>query len=183
MDISEFIIICAAIAAILVVYLSGHSWGYSKAKKALENDIQRKRFELIYSPLSSLFLDLHLISCSSTLSPYFQQRIRRSWSLLKNLQFNKAFIALFDNRKTKEKAEIEFGGGFPLDQINKIVKENNRYADDELKGLVHMAGYSQYDANKSQWNNLTDEEYDLFNHIITTDSKLRQLFVPDKRST
>ena len=83
---------------------------------------------------------------------------------------------LFDKKKTKESAEVEFGGTFPLDKIKQIIHTNIIYADEELTNLFRRADRSKYENPIDDHYLLTDEEFALFLHIVKTYSKLTRIF-------
>jgi hypothetical protein len=144
------------------------------AERALANERQRHRFERIYSPMSALFITTHITSANATLAPFLRQRLEHAWSAAKHGRLKAAVRAISDRRETRETAEVEFGPGFPLDEIKRILSGNEAYADEDLLELVRLADRSRYEVQLSNRHqcSLTDEELGLFRHIARTRSRL-----------
>lgn len=179
-DIKESIFILAALVAILTAavgsYKYGFKQGYQQAKSELREQILDKRHALLYAPLYALFTTRHITSCQTTLAPYFRMRFRSFIEQIKRRRIRFAFVVFFDKKKTKEIAEIEFGGTFPLDKIKQIIQSNVAYADEELLNLFRRADRSRHESPSNNQYLLTDEEFSLFLHIADTYSKLNRIF-------
>ena len=95
-----------------------------------------------------------------------------------------AVRAIGDRRETKEEAEVEFGPGFPLDEIKRILSGNEAYADETLLQLVGRADLSRYerqlDERGEPRDGLTDEELELFRHIVEMRSRLAATISPGR---
>jgi len=103
-------------------------------------------------------------------------RFRTFIEQIKRRRIRYAFVTLFDKKKTKETAEVEFGGVFPLGEIKQIIQANVAYAEHELLiNLFRQADPSKYENPSADHYCLTDEEFTLFRHIIDTYSKLNRI--------
>lgn len=179
-DIKEGVFVLAALVSILAAavcfYKYGRKRGYQQAKSELREQILEKRHALLYAPMYALFTTRHISSCQATLAPYFRMRFRNFIEQIKRRRIRYAFVVLFDKKKTKEMAEVEFGGTFPLDKIKQIIQSNVAYADEELLNLFRWADRSRYENPSEDHYLLTDEEFALFLHIADTYSKLNRIF-------
>ena len=179
-NIKEVIYIAAGIVTIFSVligaYKYGYKRGYKEAKSKLTEKIVEKRHELLYAPLYALFTTRHITSCQTVLAPYFRTRFRNFIEQIRRRRIRYAFVVLFDKKKTKETAEIEFGGVFPFNEIKQIIQSNVAYADEELLNLLRRAERSRYENPSANHYSLTDEEFALFCHIADTYSKLNRIF-------
>ncbi len=180
MDMKEFVQIVIALIAVVggsfSAYMYGHQRGYKKAKLRLGQKTLEKRHALLYAPLYALFTTRHITSCQATLAPYLRMRFITFMEQIKRRRIRYAFVVLFDKKRTKETAEVEFGGTFPLDKIKQIIQSNVPYADEELLNLFRRADRSRYENPSENQNLLTDEEFALFLHIADTYSNLNRIF-------
>ena len=127
----------------------------------------RERLLRLYRPLAALFLTRHITVCTGTGSPYLRHRVENAWEALgaygrRSRRIKRAFYALFDKQRSSS-AEVEYGGGFPLAEITKLVSTKVRYAEPKLQDLINRAGRSQYEEYGNSL--MTDAEYALFEHI------------------
>lgn len=180
-DIKEALYIVAGFVTIFSVvvgaYKYGHKQGYKEAKSKLREKTLEKRHSLLYAPMYALFTTRHITSCQATLAPYFLMRFRNFLEQIKRRRIRYAFVVLFDKKKTKETAEVEFGGGFPLNEIKQIILSNVAYADEKLLNIFRQADRSRYEDPRANHYSLTEEEFALFLHIVDTYSKLNRIFV------
>jgi len=180
--ISLIFTIAGTIIAMITTFWIAYKAGHKKAKNELQNDIQKKRYEEIYSPILSLFLTRHVTTAQGIAAGYFRIRLRFFWRYLKKGKFIEAIKSLWDKRKTKIGAEIEFGGSYPFKEIKNIILGKEKYADNELLNLIRRVDRSYYenvppDHGKYDENTLTDEEFKLFEHISKEHYKLKKKFV------
>ncbi len=168
----------------VAIYRVGHRRGSKDARRSLNDESLRKRYEVVYAPMDALFLTRHITSSSAVMAPYVSMRIKRAWVELRKGRLRKALVAISDRRRTKESAEVEFGGAFPLKDIQQILTGNEAYADETLLRLVAHADRSRYEAAvdgpRDYPNALTDEEFELFRHIAATRVRLSEVFVADR---
>ena len=174
--------IAGTLIAMISIFLFAHKTGYKKAKKELQNNIQKKRYEEIYSPMLSLFLTRHVTTAQGIAAGYFRIRLRFFWRYLTKGEIIEAITSLWNKRKSKIGAEIEFGGSYPFEEIKNIILGKEKYADNELLNLIRLVDRSYYevvspDHGKYDDNTLTDEEFELFNHITKEHYKLQKKFV------
>ena|ERR1035437_7374612 len=174
--------ILGALGTIVTLYFIGYKVGYKKAKKEQLNDIQRKRYEEIYSPLQALFLTIHVASSQDIRAVSLRIRLLNSWHFLKKGKIKGSVITIWDKRKTKVGAEIEYGGSFPFEEIKKIVYGNEQYADKKLLNLISNVDRSSYDhalfdPDKFDNSILTDEEFELYDHIVNEHYKLNKKYI------
>ena len=115
----------ASVLAIIAAIYAGYRWSYKKGYESAKNEIleshYRQQYEEIYAPLRAAFLEIQVTSATSTAFPFFRQRIKRAFRLLKEGKFNKAIKAISDKGVSGPSAEIEFGPGFPLSRIKNIL--------------------------------------------------------------
>jgi hypothetical protein len=171
--------IVATIIAIISTFLLAYNIGYKKAKKELQNDIQKKRYEEIYSPLIALFTTRHITTSQGIAAGYFRIRLRFFWRHLKRGNIKESVTSLWNKRKTKIGAEVEYGGSFPFKEIKKIVFGKEKYMDNKLLNLIISVDRSLYEGyyEGKDYNLLTDEEFELFIHISEEHYKLNKKFV------
>jgi hypothetical protein len=127
----------------------------------------RERLLHLYRPLAALFLTRHITVCAGTGSPYLRHRVEKAWEALngyarRSYRIKRAFYALFDKLRSSS-AEAEYGGGFPLAEITKLVSTKVRYAEPQLQYLINRADRSQYEEYDNSL--MIDAEYALFEHI------------------
>lgn len=157
------------------LYRYAYSSGFSEAKAEFSASLLRKRYERLYAPMAALFITHHVTTARVVLAPHMKQRIGRAMKALESRNILRALRALADKQQTKERAEIEYGGGFPMSQISSILKGNEALADRDLLDLVRKANRSRYESDEDE-NELTDEELALFHHIVTTEAELNKWF-------
>ncbi|MGV6873880.1 hypothetical protein ACUSIJ_14480 [Pseudochelatococcus sp. B33] len=148
-----------------------------QAKRTREHARDAERFTKIYRPLYALFLTHHIAIHRVMGCPKLSQRIARAWSEFRHYRYWKARfrhgLAALSDRKISYSAEVEFGGSFPLAEINRVVNENLSIADSELLELLRRANRStyEYDGNADA---LTGEERELFTHVVGQHEFLRK---------
>lgn len=180
-NVPDAIKIGAALTTIVTALVGAFIWVYRRGLKrgrdALSNELLRKRFELLYAPMFSLFLTRHVTSAKAVLAAYSKQRLKNAFAEASRGHFVRAIKALVDRKETKETAEVEFGGPFPLDQIHAILSGHESYADEQLLDWITRADRSRYE--ESDEDGLTDSEYGLFRHIAATHSRLNRRLFPN----
>lgn len=183
-EIDKTVGVIVGIITIISTLIATHRYAYKRGQKNADNDFKRlarqNRYKLIYAPLRKLLLDKHVTSAIWVQFPRFSQRMKRATKDLKRLKFKSAYIKLKDKNGGKPSAEVEFGGDFPLEEIRKIVEENIQWADSKLIGLVQRADRAQYEQHNGDYapyyNQLmTDEEFELFNHVFDNFSALNKI--------
>ncbi|MDP9290957.1 MAG: hypothetical protein M3O82_01175 [Verrucomicrobiota bacterium] len=171
----------AAVATIIPVVIGALFWvyrhGFKRGRDQVSHELLRKRFELLYAPMLALFLTRHVTSAKAVMAAYLRSRVRNALSQAKRGRLVSATKALFDRQETKQTAEIEFGGTFPLDQIHRILSGHESYADEQLLEWIARADRSRYEDSEEY--GLTDAEYGLFQHIAATHSRLSKRLFPD----
>ena len=112
-------------------------------------------------------------------APRISQRVAYAWLKLKSIKKRKAAIktawkALFDKRETRPTGEVDYGGDFPLDEINRVVRLHLVYCDNELLGLVGRAVDTRMN-DGSQPGELTTEDVHLYDHIVEQRDRLKTM--------
>jgi hypothetical protein len=166
----------AIIPGAVKLYRYVYDRGFSKAKAEFAASRLRQRYERLYAPMAALFITRHVTTYRVVMAPYLRQRIRHTIKALLKWQVLTALHALGDRCETKELAEIEFGGPFPMSQISGILRGNEAFADNALLEFVRRADRSRYEREGED--GLTDEEFELFRHIAKTEIELNALFNP-----
>lgn len=167
------VLLVMLITAAVTVYRYAFERGSSAAKAEFAASRPRARHERLYAPLGALFITRHVTTSCAVLAPYLKQRIRNAVKALWNWKLLTALRALGDKQQTKELAEIEYGGRFPMTQISSILRGNEAFADRKLLDLVRRADRSRYESEDDD--GLTDEELALFYHIVETEAELNKL--------
>lgn len=181
-NVTLILTICATVTAIVSTFWLAYKAGYKKAKKELQNDFHKMRYEEIYSPMLAMFLTRHVTTSQGIAAGYFRIRLRFFWRYLKKGEIKESITSLWNKRKTKVGAEIEYGGAFPFKEIKNIISGKEKYADNKLLNLIRTVDRSYYedvseDHGKYDDNMLTDDEYELFTHIADEHYKLKKKYI------
>ena len=140
-------------------------WLAARRVRRLANG--RERLNQLYRPLAALFLTRHVTTSTGIAAPRFRHRWANAVQELgayrrRRVGLKRAWRALFD-RQSSTSAEIEYGGGFPMGDILKLVRQRATAADPTLLQLVRRADRSRHEDPATCL--LTDEELALFEHI------------------
>ena len=137
-----------------------------------------RRFEGIYSPLYNLFLTRHVTTFASA-APRLRHRLSNAANALHNIKRRGAAAAvraairtLFERPITS--AEVEYGGVFPLCQIQKIVRAHGQLADDRLLLLLARADRAQYEEATGGGGDMTSVDLELFNYVCDQHTRLNR---------
>ena len=168
-------VVLAVATGAVAVYRFAYARGFAAAKDEFRASRLRDRYERLYAPMEALFLTRHVTTAHAVLAAHFTQRVGNAWKLAKGGNLLLAARALRDRCETRECAEIEYGGRFPMGRILRILAENETFADSELLQLVCSADRSRYESPTDDECGLTDEEFALFRHIAKTAEELRLL--------
>ena len=114
-----------------------YKWIYNKGFQDALKPRKTEQLSKLYAPLRRELLNTHLISVSGIRYPFIKQRLKRSWREIYLCHFIKGAKLLFDKGKTKPDIGVEYGY-FPIDKINKILKENIELADSKLIMLIQQ---------------------------------------------
>lgn len=119
---------------------------------------------------------------SSVHYPYLRQRAQRAWRSVRNREVKRALQALWNKGESKPSAEIEFGGGFPLQEIKQILAGKEYLADSELIWAVTRADRGRYErwdsGSHPSAGTMTGEDLALFEHIVEQYEELGRRFAP-----
>jgi hypothetical protein len=178
----DWVSLLAGLVGIIAAIVGFGIWlyrlGVNNGLKTVRQANLAKRYEILYAPMYSLFLTRHVTSARAILAPYLSQRWGYAKDHLRKGHLSQALVALFDKQPSKEVAEIEFGHSFPMAEILQILKGNEAYADEKLLELIRLADRAKYE-NQGDYDGMTDEEFDLFGHIVTMNAKLKHIFSPN----
>jgi hypothetical protein len=168
-----------AIAAIVAACHLANSIASSFFKRRrVITERDRLRLVHLYRPLTTLFLTRHVTTSTFVKAPRLTHRLENAWSELgryrrRMVGVKRAARALFD-RLSSTSGEIEFGGGFPLAEIIKLVRRHAEHADAELLNLIARADRSRYEEPGGDL--LTDAELALFEYIERRHERLSRRF-------
>ena len=149
------LVLSAIFALALVILFAVHRLYTFLADRLRVRQINRARaFVSIYAPAYALFLTRHVTTATLSGAPRLSQRwenAKEAFAGARGIRRrSKRFCrALFDKRISEPSGEVEFGGDFPLDQINEIVRRNSILADEKLLELVRIANRAQYEDQPS----------------------------------
>ncbi|MER8447119.1 hypothetical protein NKH52_28435 [Mesorhizobium sp. M1066] len=159
------ITVCKLTSDLVSVLIKRRRGGLARDKMRLDN---------IYLPMGAMFLTRHVDVTVGIFDPPFRIKMKKAWAILahrkRRLHVVAAAKTLFEKKRSTS-AGIEFGGEFPLREILAIVRNYITIADGELQAKVRRADRSRYE----EWGNnslLTEEEFELFNHIVGERDKL-----------
>ena len=141
--------------------------GWLTARRVRRLASDRERLKQLYRPLAALFLTRHVTTSTGIAAPHFRHRWANAVDELRayrrrSVGVKRAWRALFD-RHSSTSAEVEYGGGFPMGDILKLVQQRATDADPRLLQLVRRADRSRYEDPATCL--LTDEELALFEYI------------------
>jgi len=161
------ILVACRLVSVVVDYLYKH--------RMRERDRDVPRFENVYTQLYILFITRHVTEVISQ-GVTFRQRVRNAHTIIKKIKDHPrpvrnilaAARALFD-RQIERSAEIEYGPGFPLDQIKVIICQNAKICDQKLLNLVARADRARYEVGGSD---MTSEELALYEYISERHTRL-----------
>ena len=173
---AAFSAVAAALTLIGGAYAFGRSAGYKQAMRDLNNEREAKRFSEIYAPLMGLFTTCHITTVTGRGAPYFRQRLRNAWRLLRAGRLVQAALAIFDKQDLGVSGEVEYGSSFPLSRITKHLNGREQFADQPLIGLVARANRAQYEDQPGD-NELTSADLALFDHVCQQHEALSRRFV------
>lgn len=123
-----------------------------------------------------LFLTRHITTSSSIGSPYLRQRLHNSRELFGRGRYVPALKAIFDKQESEPAGEVEYGGSFPLDQMQRIIKGHEMYCDETLLNLIARADRSRYE-DVAGGSEVTSAELALYEHIVKRHRALGKKYV------
>jgi len=145
------------------------------AQTAVRRDQERLKLQKVIRPMVTLFATRHVTASSAVLAPRLIDRIneaRHIWVERRNFYSRcKGAIKALGDRKELRSAEMEYGGAFPIDRILAIAEANTDYVDSTLHGFIRRADRSRYEDDPDH-GPLTDEEYELFEHLWKEEKRL-----------
>jgi len=164
----NWIFLVGSLASLVGFWFIAYGIGYKKGEKAITKpqNIRTEQLLLnnIYAPLRKLLIDTHITSCQSIMYPYFRIRLKRARSYLKQRAFKKFFKTLFDKGISRKTAGVEFGH-FPLESIEKIIKDNIIWCDSKLVSLLQDALRVKYENSYKENDELDSEDIKLIDYI------------------
>ena len=168
-------VLLAAVPVVAGAYKYGKKRGASEERIRLDRDAKIQSLKQIYAPLFGLFITRHITYSSGRGAKYFRQRFANARrTLIDDRSPLMAVRALFDQQHTGISAEVEYGGDFPLREIQQQVRGREDLADRALLLAIASADRAEYERAYSRKHDglLTDEQFQLFNHICTQHASL-----------
>jgi hypothetical protein len=150
----------------------------ARIRERIRRQRERNRYFKIYAPLFSELMKIQITTSSATLRPYFSQRAERAWRKLRTTKRTRvgmkvAWQALFDKQITKETGEVEYGGDFPIEEIDRMVHQKLTFCDEELLDLTSRAVIYRREERVSS-GQLTYRDVLLYDHIVRERSRLKK---------
>jgi hypothetical protein len=173
---TQLLAVLGGLGIVGAAYAAGYRSGKRAAIIKLNSERELRRFSEIYAPCIGLFTTHHVTTVWSQAAPHFSQRLRNALDFAEDSHWRRAFFALFDKQALTPSGEVEFGGDFPLDDITRILRGNEQFADDRLVSLVQRANRAQYE-EMPRSSRLTTVDIELLEHIETEYAKLCKRFV------
>ncbi|MBA7517556.1 hypothetical protein ES705_09610 [subsurface metagenome] len=158
----------SALAGLVGFWLIAYGIGYKKGKKSLRRspeDIETGQLLLtkIYAPLRKLLIDTHITSCEFVRYPYFRTRLKRAFPHFKHRKF-KNFVSTLFNKGISKTTGVDFGS-FPLELIERIIKDNIMWCDSKLVSLLQDALRAKYENPLREDETLSNEDIKLIECI------------------
>jgi hypothetical protein len=150
-----------------------------KTKREFYDKALQDRLHLLYSPLRAILIDTHITRAGSAYP--FKYRFSKALPCFKQMKIREGIMRLGNKFHANVCYEVEFGANFPLTEIEKIVKDNIRLADEKLISMVQRAGrasYERWDEENSGF--LAEEKAFLADYIITIYQKLTKRLLPEE---
>ncbi len=151
----------------------------SRSRARRRRQREEHRYFKIYAPLFAELMKIHITMSSAMGAPRISQRAAYAWLKLRSIKKRRAAIkaawrALFDRKEIGPTGEVDYGGEFPIDEINRVVHLYLVYCDDELLGLVGRAVDTRMN-DRSQSEELTADDIRLYDHIIAQRDRLKRM--------
>jgi len=167
------------IIALIVAVYGFYRWSFNRGKASVTDNQERTRranvAKKLYSPLRVALSGVHFETCTLTLYPRFVDRFRNACDKFLELKYFKAkvkhfFAALGDKGKSES---FELTTGFPIEEIESIVKDNSGLADKSLIDLVHRIRIMQSSPWDYDESDIVKEQYFLSQHIYRFHDELK----------
>ena len=134
----------------------------------------------LYAPMHVELMKIHLMTVNSRLAPRFRARWENALDKLRTIKrrriaLNAACKALFDTRETEERGEVEYGGTFPIDRIERLVHDHPLHCDDKLLMLLRQA-ISTRIQDAAAPHDVTADDVRLFRHIFRQRDRLKRVY-------
>ncbi|SRR6266571_5824356 len=158
-----------------------YKWAHTKGMKAGREKLSYAReseaLEHLYAPLVSLFLDVHISSCTLTRYPTFHQRFEHALAILQERRFIKSklkysFLALFDKGISKPSVGIDYGPGFPTRKIGDIIKQQTHLAPLELINIYRAMSREEYECYELSEDELSACHLEFIEHVFSEHERL-----------
>lgn len=139
---------------------------------------EEHRYFQIYDPLFAALMKIHVTTSSATGAPYFSQRVENAWTELTSIKrkwpaIKAAWRALFDKQKIGPHGEVDYGGTFPINIIEKVAHANLAYCDDELLNLMGRATETRIEEGIAS-GDLSTQDIKLYDHIVEQRDRLKR---------
>jgi hypothetical protein len=141
----------------------------------------------LYAPLYAELMNIHVVTATSVLAPKFRDRWENAVDKLRTIKsrslsirrrravLKAAWTALFDRQETEERGEVEYGGAFPIDEIDRLVRDNPLNCDDTLLTLVRRAISTRIENGVSP-HDVTPDDVRLYRHIFQQRDRLKRVY-------
>lgn len=178
--VKDWIYFVSALASLVAFWFLAYKLGYKRGKKLSikSNDAgaEQELFNKVYAPLRKLLIDTHITSGRVIMYPYFRTRLKRAYPYLRQGALKKFFKAISDKGISKEAFDVEFGH-FPLQSIEKIIKDNIEWCDAKIVSLLQSALRAKYETYYREVDNLNEEDIKLIDHIHDEYNRLNKKLV------
>jgi hypothetical protein len=171
LDAVVFTILSVACAVDLTIKERGR-----RKKKRLEHE--RNLYLQVYAPLYDELNEIRASASTAIMAPFFSIRVKnalRRWRYTRNkwVAIRISWIELFDRKETKPTGDVEYGGSFPLSKIERVVRANLAFCDDQLAELTRSAVDYRREEHVHE-GMVTTDDLALWDHIVDQRNRLKK---------
>jgi hypothetical protein len=134
------------------------------------------RYTKIYEPLFANLMSIYISTYGGSARTFRERlvfaRLKLTSGKSKRSAITAAYKALFDRKARPPVGEVEYGGDFPLSQIDRVVKSNLKFCDDALLNLVARAVATRMEEGGRR-GYLTVDDVKVYDHIVRQRELLR----------
>ncbi|HOI50895.1 MAG TPA: hypothetical protein PLN02_00830 [Azonexus sp.] len=171
--------VLAVVPLVAGTYKFAHAKGVKEGRRELNYARELEALQHLYAPLVSLFLDVHISSCTLTRYPTFRQRLKHAIAIFRERRYLKfklkhAFQALFDKGTSEPSVGVDYGPGFPLSKIGGILKHQTHLAPGELISLYRTMSRDEYERIGASEDELFACHLEFLDHIFDEHRRLSE---------
>jgi hypothetical protein len=139
---------------------------------------ERAAYMKVYGPMYAELERIHVnIIVRGFGAPKLRDRIQNArfkFDAIKRHRYRIRTVAkaLFDKKPLPAAGEVDRGGGFPIEKLERIVQSNRLYCDDALLDLIDQAVGKRREEHLSD-DILSDEDVQLYDHILRQTERLQ----------